>query len=67
VTNWPKEDGAGVVRIARIGLVGVEMVDGALGKVEYGSAVEDGKTVLKIKKPAQIDPYATVLRLTFRE
>lgn len=30
------------------------------------SAIESGATVVKIKKPANVDPYATVVKLAFK-
>jgi alpha-L-fucosidase len=65
VTRWPSPGGEGPVRIARTGLVKLEMLDTSLDKPDYTSAVEDNATVLKIKQPARTDPYATVLKLTF--
>jgi hypothetical protein len=53
------------VRIARSGLLKLEMLDASLDKPDYTSAAEDNTTVLKIKQPARTDPYATVLKLTF--
>lgn len=65
VTQWPSENKEGIVRITRTGPVKAELLDASLGKVECSSSVEGNTTVLKIKQPAKIDPYATVLKLTF--
>jgi alpha-L-fucosidase len=65
VTQWPSNNGEATVRIARHGLIKLAMLDKSLGKVDYDSAMENGVTVIKIKQPARIDPYATVLKLTF--
>ena len=65
VTRWPAPGDEGIVRIARTGLVQVEMLDASLSQVDCASAVEDNATVLKIKQPTRTDPYATVLKLTF--
>ena len=65
VTRWPSSGGEGTVRIARSGLLKLEMLDASLDKPDYTSAAEDNTTVLKIKQPARTDPYATVLKLTF--
>ncbi len=67
VTRWPSPGSEGMVRIARPGLVKVEMLDASLGKLDYASAVEENATVLKIKQPARTNPYATVLKLTFTD
>ncbi len=62
---WPA-NGECVVRVKRSDLNKAELLDNSLGAVEYASAVEDNATVVKIKKPANVDPYATVVKLAFK-
>lgn len=65
VVTWPSASEEITVRIGRRDLTGVEVLDASLPRAQYTSALDSGATVLTIKKPAKVDPYATVMKLTF--
>jgi alpha-L-fucosidase len=65
VVKWPAS-GELTVRVGRKDLAGVKLLDKSLPRVQFTSAVDKDATVLTIKQPAKVDPYATVLKLTFK-
>jgi|SRR5581483_4498440 alpha-L-fucosidase len=65
VVKWPAASGEITVRIGRKGLMKAELLDASLPRTEYSSAIENDATVISVKQPAKVDPYATVVKLTF--
>jgi alpha-L-fucosidase len=66
VLHWPDQSQEARVRISRSALLKAEMLDPALGQLKYSSTTEGTNTLVKIQRPAQTDPYATVIKLTFK-
>jgi alpha-L-fucosidase len=67
VTKWPIAQKEISVKLNRAGLVNAEPLESSLGKIEATTTPEGDATSLKIQQPARTDPYATVIRLTFRQ
>jgi alpha-L-fucosidase len=66
IVKWPSVSGEITVRIGRLGLTKMKLLDGSLPRTKFTSAIDHGATVVTITKPAKVDPYATVVKLTFR-
>ena len=66
VVAWPSDDTEARVDIQRTSLVKAELLDASLGSIQYASTVTNGITAFKIRKPSITDPYATVLKLSFK-
>jgi alpha-L-fucosidase len=65
IVQWPTDGGDVRVEIKRTGLVKVELLDPSLPPVESINRVDGGSTWVTLKKPAKVDPSATVVRLAF--
>jgi alpha-L-fucosidase len=66
VVQWPASSGDVSIQIDRTNLVDARFLDGSLAGLQYSRAIENGATIVTIKKPVKIDPYATVVKLTFK-
>jgi alpha-L-fucosidase len=66
VVQWPTSSGDVSVRIDLTNLVDAKFLDGSLPGLQYSKAIENGATIVTIKRPAKIDPYATMVKLTFK-
>jgi alpha-L-fucosidase len=68
VIHWPADGSPGSVQISRTGLIEAGLLDKSLGKitVESTQTSANDSVSLKIPKPANVDPCATVVRLTFK-
>jgi hypothetical protein len=65
VVRWPGGNNPGTIRIRRTGLLKAELLDASLPALQFSSSVDNGTTVVSLKQPAKVDPYATVVKLTF--
>jgi alpha-L-fucosidase len=63
VIKWP--DTSVSVRIHRPHFTKAALLDSRLKGFEFTSAEEAGVTTVKLQKPQQVDPYATVIELGF--
>lgn len=66
VLEWPPHGVNCTVQIKRRGFVKGELLDPALRGLPLSSAAENGGTLLTLQRPTVTDPYATVIKLTFR-
>jgi len=64
IVSWPANNEV-TVRIERSDLVNATLLDPSFAKLVYSSTVSGGITEIRITKPVNIDPYATVVKLTF--
>jgi alpha-L-fucosidase len=65
VLRWPETGVTRTVRIARGDFVKAELLDSKLKGLKVESDSAGNLTTLKLQRPATIDPYATVVKLTF--
>ena len=66
VLNWPASGKPCTVKIARGDFVKGELLDPKLKGLKLTSGSAGGVTMLAIQRPETIDPYATVIKLTFK-
>jgi len=66
VLDWPAEGRPCAVTIARGDFIKGELLDGKLSGLNITSAMASDHTTLMINRPAKVDPYATVIKLTFQ-
>ena len=66
VLKWPAAGVTKTVTIARPGFLHGELLDAKLSGLKLTAKTSDGATSLALERPAAIDPYATVLKLTFK-
>jgi alpha-L-fucosidase len=64
--HWPDDAQPASITIHRTGFVGAGVLDSSLPAVQVQPTIINGATVFSIPQPAKVDPYATVVRLTFR-
>jgi alpha-L-fucosidase len=67
IVKWPTNDAPVSVQIGRTGLKSATLLDGRVGSIDSKTGILNGETQLMFKKPAQADPHATVIRLTFEK
>lgn len=68
VVKWPDGEGKQVVHIHRAHLAGARLMDPRLTGFDFNSVEEEnGVTTLRLQRPAVLDPYATVIRLDFKQ
>ena len=66
VLHWPNDGRSITATINRDGFVDAQLLDTSLPATPVDARAANGTTVLSIPKPAMIDPYATVVKLTFK-
>jgi alpha-L-fucosidase len=66
VLNWPAAGVKRTVKIARSGFVNGKLLDPRLTGLKLTSASAGNITLLTLERPETIDPYATVIKLTFK-
>lgn len=64
--HWPDNGQPAPIAIHRMGFVDTGVLDSSLPAIQVRSTAKDGTTFFSIPQPATVDPYATVIRLTFR-
>ena len=67
VLKWSVDGKPGTVRINRPGLLSAELLDPSLGSLKTALRTNGTQTALEISAPAKVNPYATVVKLTFKE
>ncbi|MGE5458706.1 MAG: alpha-L-fucosidase [Methanococcaceae archaeon] len=65
ILKWPVEGKEVTIQIKQSGFKKAEVLDKKLSPIKFKSYNNNGTTIVKIKKPAKVDPYATVVKLTF--
>jgi alpha-L-fucosidase len=65
VVKWP-ENGKLILTIERNDFAKAKLLDASLPKLKYAKNVSENSTEIMIEKPAQTDPYATVIKLSFK-
>jgi alpha-L-fucosidase len=65
VIRWPDGGKPVTVTIHGNGFKGAELLDHSLPEVRISAENQNGTTVLSMPKPSQVDPYATVFKLSF--
>ena len=66
VVHWPAAATPLTVTIARGDFLKADLLDGKLTGLNLTSAVTGNQTTLTFRRPDQVDPYATVIKLTFQ-
>ncbi len=66
VLNWPAAGVTRTVKIAHGGFVNGKLLDPKLKGLKLTSASAGDVTLLTLERPETIDPYATVIKLTFK-
>ncbi|HTI98904.1 MAG TPA: alpha-L-fucosidase [Dongiaceae bacterium] len=66
VLSWPAAGQRAAVRVNRDDLLQAQWLDGSLPAPDYAGTVSNRVTEVTFAAPAQPDPYATVLQLTFK-
>jgi alpha-L-fucosidase len=66
VLNWPAAGVKRTVKIARSGFANGKLLDPKLTGLKLTSASAGNVTLLTLGRPETIDPYATVIKLTFK-
>ncbi len=66
VLTWPAAGEQRIVKIARNDFASAELLDPKLKGLHLTSKLDGNQTVLTLTRPDQIDPYATVIKLTFK-
>jgi alpha-L-fucosidase len=66
VVHWPDESGRCAVRVHRPGFESAALLDPHLKGLTVAGVETNGVTTLEIRRPAEVDPYATVIRLEFK-
>jgi alpha-L-fucosidase len=66
VVTWPANGHPAIVRVDRNDLVTAGLLDASLPTLKYTSTVSGNTTEITLEKPAQTDPYATVIQLSFQ-
>ena len=64
--HWPDGVHPALITIHRKGFVDAGVLDSSLPAVQAQSTETNDTTILSIPKPTKVDPYATVVRLTFK-
>jgi alpha-L-fucosidase len=67
VLHWPATGGPCTVTIGRGDFVKGALLDARLTGLKLTSAVTGNETVLTFERPEKVDPYATVIKLTFEK
>ena len=67
VLSWPAAGMKGTVKIARGDFVKGELLDARLKGLKLASDVAGNVTTLTLQRPETADPYATVIKLTFKK
>jgi len=65
IIHWPDAGVTRTLRIARGDFVKAELLDSKLNGLKIESDSTGNLTTFKLQRPAAIDPYATVVKLTF--
>jgi alpha-L-fucosidase len=65
VIHWPDNDQPFHVTVNRAGFVDAQLLDPSLPTIQAEASATNGITMLSISKPTTIDPYATVVKLSF--
>ncbi len=65
IIHWPDDGKPASVNISRKGFIHAELLDRSLPSIPISAKMTNGTTVLSISKPARVDPYATVVKLSF--
>jgi alpha-L-fucosidase len=66
VVKWPSDGKLASVRIHRSGWQKAEWLDDSLPAIQCASTMNNDGTMLQIKAPSKADPYATVVKLAFK-
>ena len=66
VVKWPGAETKLTVKIARPNLIKAELLDPKLKGFSVRSTEANGTTTLEFHRPETVDPYATVIQLTFK-
>jgi alpha-L-fucosidase len=67
LVKWPDNGQPVPVTVNRDGFADAQLLDPSLPPIQVSATATNGMTVLSIPKPAQVDPYATVIKLTFKD
>jgi alpha-L-fucosidase len=67
VLSWPAPGVTCTVKIARSAFVKAALLDRKLKGLKVASEVADDVTTLTFTRPSTVDPYATVIKLTFKK
>lgn len=66
IVHWPDDNKPVRFAIARKGFIRSELLDSALPTIQVTSENANGTTMLSFSKPPMVDPYATVLKISFQ-
>ncbi|HEY4415070.1 MAG TPA: alpha-L-fucosidase [Verrucomicrobiae bacterium] len=66
VTSWPSDGNDLTLGIKRTDLVKIELLDHSLPTPPFSQQIIGNITQIKITRPAVIDPYATIIKLSFK-
>jgi alpha-L-fucosidase len=64
--RWPDGHRPASLTIHRTGFLHASLLDSTLPAVQVQATATNDESVLSIPQPAKVDPYATVIELTFR-
>ncbi|HUE37220.1 MAG TPA: alpha-L-fucosidase, partial [Candidatus Acidoferrum sp.] len=64
--HWPDSGQPASITIHRKGFVDAGILDSSLSSVQVQPTATNDATVFSIAEPTEVDPYATVIRLTFK-
>jgi alpha-L-fucosidase len=66
IVSWPADGHPAIIRVNRTDLLQASLLDASLPALAYTTTVSGPATEITLQKPAQTDPYATVVDLTFQ-
>jgi alpha-L-fucosidase len=64
--HWPDGAQPALITVHRKGFISAGVLDSSLPAVQIQSTATNDVTLFSIQKPAKVNPYATVVRLTFK-
>ena len=67
VITWPTNGAAQTITIDRGDIVKSQLLDSKLKGLKLNSSSNNNITTLTLERPEKIDPYATVIKLTFKQ